>query len=81
MSHIATVHPSKLLVRHSIRADVNREFLAIDFKEADFDRLSKKVLEFQGRDFAFSGWNSDTMEMYFFRFLDSPLPIAYVKNT
>ena len=65
----ATVSHNQIPVVHSIRKDVNREFLTIDVPEGwdDVKRISKTVLIYDGREFTFSGWNSDTNKAYFFR--------------
>lgn len=73
----ATVCQNKIEVRHSIRKDVNREFLAIAVPNgwSDVQKISRKILLFDGREFAFTGWNSDTLECYFARELDNSFPI------
>ena len=59
----------KIKVQHSVRPEVGREFLTIDCRNGweDVDKIRKRVLEFDGREFVFSGWNSDTNQCYFFR--------------
>ena len=65
----ATFIGNEISVRHSVRPDVRREFLAfsIDNGWDDVKKVHKKVLKFQDRKFVFSGWNSDTNECIFFR--------------
>ena len=67
-------------VRHSIRPDVGREFLAIDCPRGwdDVKKLTKKVLSYEGRKFTFTGWNSDSNECYFFRPLDGSVMTARI---
>ena len=68
----ATFIGNEITVRHSVRPDVRREFLAFAIENGwdDVKKVHKKVLKFQDRKFTFSGWNSDTSECYFFRPLD-----------
>lgn len=69
----ATISPNEIPVTHSIRKDVNREFLTLDVPNGwdDVKKISKKVLTYDGRKFTFSGWNSDTNKCFFFRMLDN----------
>ncbi|RTL00393.1 MAG: hypothetical protein EKK57_07270 [Proteobacteria bacterium] len=74
-------NPSKKVVRHTVRKDINREFISFDIEGWDeVSKLSKKVLTFQGRDFAFTGWNSDRNEIYFSRPLSQNILVATVKK-
>lgn len=61
----------RIAVTHTIRTDVNREFLTIDVPNGweDVKQLTKKVLIFDNREFVFSGWNSDSYKCYFYRML------------
>ena len=71
---------SKKLVSYASRPDIRREFITFDITGWDeVKKLSKKVLTFDGRDFIFSGWNSDRNEIYFFRPLNGGLKIAKIK--
>ena len=65
----ATIIPNEITVRHSIREEVNREFLTVDVPEGwdDVKKICKKVLNFNGRKFTFTGWNSDRNEAFFTR--------------
>ena len=67
---------SSIEVRHSIRPDVQREFLAISVPDGwdDVKKISRKVLVFDGREFTFTGWNSDRNECFFARALDGSWP-------
>jgi hypothetical protein len=69
----------EISVRHSIRPDVRREFLEIDVDGWDeVKKLTKKVLKFDGKDFVFSGWNSDSNHCYFFRPLEGSVKTARI---
>lgn len=74
----ATIHPQDVPVTHSIRPDVNREFLTVSCPEGwdDVKKICKKVLTFDGRKFTFTGWNSDRNEAFF----ACPLNNAYPQN-
>ncbi len=67
----ATISKDKVAVRHSVRIDVDREYLTFSVPNgwADVQPLVGKVLEYDGRDFKFSGWNSDRNECFFYRML------------
>ena len=73
---------NKINVEHSIRPDVNREFLTIECKNGweDVDRLRKKVLCFNNKEYKFSGWNSDTNQMYFFKPLYRDIQTASISK-
>lgn len=76
----ATINPKEVTVRHSVRPDVNREFLAVDCPEGwdDVKKICKKVLTFEGRKFTFTGWNSDRNEAYFAKPLNGDAPVATI---
>jgi hypothetical protein len=76
----ATNDPKEVAVRHSIREDVGREFLTVDCPEGwdDVKKLVKKVLTFEGRKFAYTGWNSDRNEAFFARPLDGTVVFARI---
>lgn len=67
MNNIATVSKNEISVEYSERPDVGRDFLTIDVPAGwdDVSRICKKVLEYNGRKFTFTGWNSDTLKCYF----------------
>jgi hypothetical protein len=77
---IATVNPNEIKVTHSVRPDVNREFLTIDCPNGwdDVKKLTKKVLTFEGRKFTFASWNSDYNYASFVRLLDRNPSIATI---
>jgi hypothetical protein len=68
----ATIVKDEIAVTHSVRNDVQREFLTFDVPNGwdDVKKISKKVLEYDGRKFTFSGWNSDTNKCFFYRMLN-----------
>ena len=72
--NIATVSPAQFEVRHTVCDDV--EFLAFDIPNGwdDVAPICKKLLEFEGRLFAFSCWNSDRNTCHFRRALDGSFP-------
>lgn len=79
MSDKATVVPNEISVRHSVRPDVGREFITFDIEGwDDVKKVCKKVLEFEGRKFVFSCWNSDRMECIFVRPLYGDAPVARI---
>jgi hypothetical protein len=63
----ATIYSNEIPVMHSVRPDVNREFLTVDVPEGwdDVKKICKKVLTFEGRKFTFTGWNSDRNQAFF----------------
>lgn len=75
----ATIAPLEIAVQHSVRPDVAREFLSFSISGWDeVRRLTKKVLVYDGRKFVFSCWNSDRMEIVFFRMLDGSTKTAKI---
>ncbi len=78
--NIATVSPDQFEVRHTVDGD--REFLCFDVPNGwdDVKKVCKKLLEFEGRLFAYSCWNSDTNHCHFRRALDGSFPkVATIK--
>jgi hypothetical protein len=67
-------------VEHSVRADVGREYLTLDVPNGwdDVKKLCKKVLTFDGRQFTFTGWNSDTNKCFFVRLLSGTPRVATI---
>lgn len=64
----AKILKNEIPVRHSVLAEINREFLEIAVEGwPDVEKISKKVLEFEGKKFTYSGWNSDRNVCYFAR--------------
>jgi hypothetical protein len=63
----ATILDKHVPVRHNVRKDVGREYLMLDVPEGwdDVKKICKKVLEFNGKKFTFTGWNSDRNECFF----------------
>lgn len=54
-------------VRYTERPEVNRDFLTLSVPNGwdDVRHLCKRVLDYQGRRFTFTGWNSDRLECFF----------------
>ena len=75
----ATILSNEIAVEHSVRPDVGREFLSFGISGWDEVRkLTKKVLTYDGRKFVFSCWNSDRMDIVFYRMLDGSTKIAKI---
>ena len=76
----ATINSNEIKVEHSIRSDVNREFLKVDCPNGwdDVKKISKKILTYQGKKFAFTGWNSDRNEAYFAKPIDGEVNYATI---
>jgi hypothetical protein len=73
----ATILPDEIAIQYSLRPDVQREFLSFSISGWDEVRkLVKKVLLYDGRKFVFSCWNSDRMEIIFYRMLDNSTKTA-----
>jgi hypothetical protein len=72
----ASVVPNEIVVQHSVRAEVGREFLSVECPAGwdDVKKLVKKVLLFDGRKFAYCSWNSDLNVANFVRLLDGSSP-------
>lgn len=72
---------NEIPVRHSVRPDVGREFLEIDIPNGwdDVQKISKKILIFNGQKFKFCGWNSDSLKCYFFKPIDGEIESAEIK--
>lgn len=77
---VAQVAKGFIPVQHSVRPDVNREFLRIDCPRGweDVAKLTQKVLVYENRKFTFTGWNSDRNEAYFARPLNLDPDIAKI---
>ena len=60
----ASISPDLLVVRPS---GTRPEFLTVSVPNGwdDVAKLTGKVLEFEGRRYGFTGWNSDRNEAYF----------------
>ena len=76
----ATINPREIRVEHSVRPDVGREFLKVSCPEGwdDVKRVKDEILTFEGRKFAFTGWNSDRNEAYFARPLNGEITFATI---
>ena len=77
----ATILPDEIAVQYSFRPDVQREFLSFPISGWDeVKKLVKKVLVYDGRKFVFSCWNSDRMEIIFYRMLDNSTKTAKISK-
>lgn len=61
MNNLAKILKDEIAVRYSERPDVNRDFLQFDVPNGwdDVKKMTNKVLEYNGRKFTFTCWNSD----------------------
>lgn len=71
---------NKIPVEHSVRPDVNREFLTLQCPNGwdDVNKLRTKVLVFDNKEYKFSGWNSDTNQCFFFKPLNADVQTAFI---
>ncbi len=78
----AVIQKNLVPVRHSVRPDVNREFLTVACPNGwdDVKKICRKVLSFEGKNFTFTGWNSDRNEAFFACGLDSAPSVAVILN-
>jgi hypothetical protein len=76
----ATISENEIPVVHNIRLDIGREFLSVKVPNGwdDVKKISKKVLTYNSGKYTFCGWNSDTLECYFFKPIDRDAMIATV---
>ena len=75
----ATISENEISVTHTIRPDVGREFLKFSINGwDDVKKISKKVLNYDGRKFIFSCWNSDDMYCVFYRMSDDSTQVARI---
>lgn len=79
--NVASIASNKIAVSHTVRPDVDREFLTLNVPDGwdDVKKLTNKVLTYQGRDFIFSGWNSDVNQCYFVRLINGPDQVATIR--
>lgn len=75
---IAEIASNKISVTHTNWG--NREFLTFNVLNGwdDVQKLTNKVLTYEGRDFTFSGWNSDQNKCYFVHVKDAPSVVATI---
>jgi len=77
----ATISSNEINVEHSIRPDVNREFLTISVDGwNEVKKLTKKILLFDGKKFAFTGWCSDTNKCFFAKPINGQPLTATIQN-
>ena len=81
MKNTAQILPDEVKVRHTFVTDIDREFLTLDVPNGweDVDKVRGKVLEFDGRRFVFTGWNSDRNEAFFSRPLSGGFKLQSAK--
>jgi hypothetical protein len=77
----ASIATNKISVSHTIRTDMDREYLTLNVPEGwdDVKNLTNKVLTYEGRDFIYSGWNSDVNQCYFVRLINGPDQVATIR--
>jgi hypothetical protein len=70
-SNTAKIAPNLIGVKYTLRADLGTAFLEVEAPGGwdDVQKLVGKVLEYDGRNFRYSGWNSDRNVAYFSRSL------------
>lgn len=70
-SNTAKIASNLVGVKYTLRTDLGSEFLEIEAPGGwdDVQKLVGKVLEYDGRNFRYSGWNSDRNVAYFVRSL------------
>ena len=76
----ATIADNEIPVQHTIRPDVDKEFLTLNVPEGwdDVKKMTNKVLVYEGKRFTFSGWNSDDNKCYFTKPITSDASTAKV---
>ena len=70
MFKTASIAANKIVVdSYDVRPDLGTEFVTINVPNGwdDVKKLTNKVITFENKDFAFTGWNSDTNKAYFKR--------------
>ena len=79
--NVASIASNKIAVSHTVRPDMDREFLTFNVPNGwdDVRKLTGKVLTYDGRDFVFSGWNSDVNQCYFVRLINGPDQVATIR--
>jgi len=77
----AEIAKNKISVGYSSHAGDNREFLTVNVPNgwADVRKLTGKVLTYDGRDFAWTGWNSDSNQAYWARNTCGPSMVATIR--
>jgi hypothetical protein len=76
----AVIQKNLVPVKHDVRPEVQREFLTVECPAgwADVKKISRKVLSFEGKNFTFTGWNSDKNVAYFARPLNGEPAVAEI---
>jgi hypothetical protein len=76
----AKILTAEVPVVHTVRPEVGLEYLTVETPDgwSDVKKISRRVLEYQGRKFTFSGWNSDRGQAYFSRPIGSDADTAKI---
>lgn len=74
MPNIANLSKQSFAVIHQARPEIGCEFLIVDVASGwdDVRKFVGRALSFEGRDFAYTGWNSDKNQAYFRRNFKGP---------
>ena len=80
MNTVATIAANKITVNAVAECD-GQELMYVSVPNGwdDVKNLTNKVLTYNGRDFTFTGWNSDRNEAYFKRPLRGPANVAVIR--
>ena len=80
MSNKAQVLVDEIPVIHTVRPEVQREYLTINVPNDwdDVKKICKKVLMFEGKRFTFTGWDSDRHVCMFVRPIGQDAPTAKI---
>lgn len=75
----ASIASNKISVVH--HEYENREFLTFSVPNGwdDVEKMVNRVLTYEGRDFTFSGWDSDKNECYFVRIKTDVSRVATIR--
>lgn len=78
MNTFAAFNPNEIHVIHTVRPDVNREFLTVSCPNGwdDVKHIKDKILTYDGRKFSYTGWNSDRNECFFAKPLNTDVQYA-----
>lgn len=79
----ASIAKNEIPVAHSVRSEVGLEFLTVSCPNGwdDVKKVCGKVLQFDGRRFVYTGWNSDKNVAYFKRPLNGIEAVARIVNS
>jgi len=80
--NVASISANKIVIdSYDVRSDIGTEFITINVPNGwdDVRKFTNSVLTFENKDFAFTGWNSDTNKAYFKHNIHTTNFIALVK--